>query len=164
MLKAVSLVRRGLRMVAMLVFCAITAVSEAVFGLCLGDILDAINKSSMDFLFTLLVFLCLLIVLSISASILARIFMFKNASGRVVELKNHIFKKQMVRNREERPDVAEFTSKVDLLFTNYFMNKQLIFLHFATFICACIAIIYKLDNVYCCICNLSNTLHSSRSL
>lgn len=137
-----NFVESKLQLVVMIAFCAITAISEAIFGLCLGDILDVINESSMNHLITLLIFLCMLIVVSISTSILARVCMFKNASRSVAELKNHILKKQMGRTRGEQPDVAEFTSKTDLLFTNYFMNKQLVFLHFATFICACIAIIY----------------------
>lgn len=75
--------KKRLKIAAMLVFCIITAISEAVFGLCLGDILDAIDKSSMELLVTLLVFLCVLIAVSISTAILARIFMFKNASDSV---------------------------------------------------------------------------------
>lgn len=129
-------------MAGAILFISVAAISEALFGLCLGNIFDAINTTSLNALFYMIGVMIVLIMVNISTSIAARIFMFRNASKKACNLKNTVYRKQMHWNRSNAPDMADFTSKLDLLYNNYFLSYQYILLYGATFICACVAIIY----------------------
>lgn len=126
----------------MIFFTVVAAVTDAVFALCLGNIFDAINMDSIDTLVILLCGMIALIALNTAASVIARTLMFKNASEQARRLKDHVYSVQIAWGRKESPDIADFTSKIDQLFDNYFMSGQYVFLYAVTFLCSCAAIIY----------------------
>ncbi len=128
--------------IGMIIFVAIAAIAEAFFGLCLGQIFDAINTESINTLQILLIGMIVLIGVNTASSIIARTLMFRNAAEQAYELKKHIYDVQIAYERRKNPDIADFTSKIDLLFNNYFMSRQYIFLYGVTFLCSCAAIIY----------------------
>ncbi len=129
-------------MTVVIIFSIAVAASEALFGLCLGMILDSINMGNLNVLVHLLIVMVILIIFSISVSILSRSAMYKQASKNAGKLKDHVYSMEIKWERAREPDIASFTSKVDLLFDNFFMSRQMIILYVANFICACAVIIY----------------------
>lgn len=124
------------------VFAIAAAGMEALFALCLGKTFDVIEMKRLDYLITLLAAVVILTVADSVLCVWMRSLAHRNASQQVHTLKKRIYSSQMRRTRRENPDTAEFTSKIDLLFQDYYMGKQFVLIYGATSLCACAAIIW----------------------
>ena len=124
------------------VFAVAAAAMEALFALCLGKTFDVIEMKRLDYLITLLAAVVILTVADSVLCVWMRSLAHRSASQQVHTLKKRIYSSQMRRSRRENPDTAEFTSKIDLLFQDYYMGKQFVLIYGATSLCACAAIIW----------------------
>ncbi len=128
--------------VTIAVFAIAAAGMEALFALCLGKTFDVIEMKRLDYLITLLAAVVILTVADSVLCVWMRSLAHRSASQQVHTLKKRIYSSQMRRSRRENPDTAEFTSKIDLLFQDYYMGKQFVLIYGATSLCACAAIIW----------------------
>lgn len=119
----------------------LAAAAEALDGIYLGKIVDAIGQKDVYGLSICLAVSFVLAIASEGGYTLAQRGMYKNACAHVQRLKDRIFCGQLLRRREEEADFADFTSKIDLLYNDYFLSRQYIIMHGAIFLCASAAII-----------------------
>ena len=123
------------------ILAVVAAATEALFGLFLGETIDAIELKQSDLLISLLLSMIALVLVNTATCIWVRVMMYRDASEQVDRLKGDIYSVQIRKVRREAPDIANFTSKIDLLFQDYYMGKQFVLIYVATFICSCTAII-----------------------
>ena len=123
------------------ILAVVAAATEALFGLFLGETIDAIELKQSDLLISLLLSMIALVLVNTATYIWVRVMMYRDASEQVDRLKGDIYSVQIRKVRREAPDIANFTSKIDLLFQDYYMGKQFVLIYVATFICSCTAII-----------------------
>ena len=126
--------------IALLALC--NAVSQALFGLCLGKTLDIMEAHLLNQLALLLLVMIALAFVDFVSTVWMYSLIYKSASKSVCRLKNHVYRTQMEKKRGEMPDMAGFTSKIDMLHQNYYVSGLCIVVEAAAFVCSCVAIIY----------------------
>lgn len=112
-----------------------------MFGFYIGLIVDAISEKNVDIFINRLIITFILIILNFIFSVLARTNIYRNACYNAEKLKNKIYIKELNKERENSFDMANFTSKIDLLYSDNFIKKWLIIECVCTFIFSTIAII-----------------------
>ena len=126
--------------IAVLALC--NAASRALFGLCLGNTLDIMEAHLLRQLALLLLVMIGLALVDFASSVWMYSLIYKSASKSVCRLKDHVYRTQMKKKRGEMPDMAGFTSKIDMLHQNYYVSGLCIVVEAAAFVCSCVAIIY----------------------
>lgn len=124
-----------------ILFIVIASLTEASFGIYIGKIVDAISFENREIFFQRLIIAFLLIILNLLFSILARSSEYRNACEKAEKLKNTIYKRELKKEREETIDIADFTSKIDLLYDNDFFKRWLILENVFVFLFSAIAVI-----------------------
>ncbi|MBU5427242.1 ABC transporter ATP-binding protein/permease [Tissierella pigra] len=123
------------------IFIVLASLTEAAFGIYIGRIVDAINIQNKDIFFQRLLLTFGIIIVNLLFSILARSSVYRNACQKAEKLKNKLYIKELNRERHDSIDIANFTSKVDLVYTDDFLKRWLIFENVFVFIFSAIAVI-----------------------
>lgn len=104
------------------IFIVLASLTEAAFGIYIGRIVDAINIQNKDIFFQRLLLTFGIIIFNLLFSILARSSVYQNACQKAEKLKNKVYIKELNRERHDSIDIANFTSKVDLVYTDDFLK------------------------------------------
>lgn len=123
------------------VFIVFTSFTEAAFGFYIGRIVDAISIGDKNIFIRRLVLTFGIIVINIIFSVLGRSNIYRDACAKAEKLKNKVYFKELHNDRQQDVDIANFTSKIDLVFTDDFLNRWLIFEGVFIFIFASLAVI-----------------------
>lgn len=123
------------------IFTILSALFDAAFGLYIGRIVDAISTVNKSVFFERLLITLGLLALNLLFSILSRANIYRDVCNKAEALKNKIYIRELNKNRQQRVDVANFTSKVDLVFNDDFINRWLIFASVFTCVFSSIAVI-----------------------
>ncbi len=129
-----------MRRLAIIILIALVASTEAMFGVYLGDIIDSISNHSNSFISNTMIAL-LIVVLNCIFSILVKNGIYKDASSKCKQIKDKIFLRELKKDSSEDIDIANFTSKIDLIYDNYFLNKWLIIENILILVFATMAVI-----------------------
>lgn len=124
-----------------IIFIIFASLTQAVFGVYIGLIVDAISSGNIDIFIERLLITLVIIILNFICSVLARTNIYRNSCYKAEALKNKIYIKELSKGRENSFDMANFTSKIDLLYTDNFLNKWLIIECICTFLFSTIAVI-----------------------
>ncbi len=116
------------------IFTILAAFFEAAFGLYIGRIVDAITMGDKNIFYERLLIALGLLVGGLIFSMLSRSNIYKDVCNRVESLKNKIYVRELNKDRQQTIDMANFTSKIDLVYNDDFINRWLIFE--AVFTCA----------------------------
>lgn len=124
-----------------IIFIVAASLTEAYFGIYIGKIVDAISFKEQEIFYQRLGIAFVIIILNLLFSILARSNEYRSACEKAEKLKNNIYKEELKKEREETIDVANFTSKIDLLYDNDFFKRWLILENVFVFLFSAMAVI-----------------------
>ena len=100
-----------------IVYIIFASLTEAAFGLYIGLIVDSINGGNADIFIKRLFIILVIIILNFMFSVLARTNIYHNSCYKAEALKNKIYLKELSKERGDSFDIANLTSKIDLIYT-----------------------------------------------
>lgn len=121
---------------------AMGAITSALFGLYIGKIVDVISQESMQGFTKVLFQTTILLLLNVLFSIIGWSNAYASSCNKVTFIKNRVYKNELLKARTENIDISKFSSKIDLLFNDYFMDRWNIYDSTLVFLFSSIAIIY----------------------
>ena len=124
-----------------IIFTVLSAFFDAAFGLYIGRIVDAISTGDKSLFFKRLLITLGLLALGLLFSTLSRANIYRDVCNKVEIFKNKIYVKELNKDRLHRVDIANFTSKIDLIYSDNYMNRWLIFSSIFTCAFSSIAVI-----------------------
>lgn len=124
-----------------IVYIIFASLTEAAFGLYIGLIVDSINGGNADIFIKRLFIILVIIILNFMFSVLARTNIYHNSCYKAEALKNKIYLKELSKERGDSFDIANLTSKIDLIYTDNFLNKWFIIEGICIFLFSSMAVI-----------------------
>lgn len=124
-----------------IIFIIFASLTQAAFGIYIGLIVDSISGENIDIFIKRLIIVVVIIIFNFIFSVLARTNIYRNSCHKAEELKNKIYIKELGKKRDNSFDMANFTSKIDLIYAENFLNKWLIIEGICIFLFSAIAVI-----------------------
>ena len=121
-----------------IIFACLTEVALSVF---LGKIFDGISSKQEKVFFISIVITIGLIIMNFFCSIFSRMNLYFYTGKKCMKLKEHIYEKELLKAREESCDIANFTTKIETIYTDYYLSKWMILENCVLFLFACVTLI-----------------------
>ncbi len=120
----------------------IYAIATALFGILTGKLITSISESNIaDMKRYILLAITLLVVIFIAAYA-GKCAVLSNSIMKICKLKNRLFFNGIGEPRGVAVDLADFTTKSNTVYNDYFVGRWNIFIQINLFVCAVIAIVY----------------------
>ncbi|GEM_PF-3558880 len=124
-----------------IVFIVLASFTEVGVSVFLGKIFDGISsKQEQIFVASILISIAL-IIMNFFCSIFSRMNLYLYSGRKCMELKEHIYQKELLKSREESYDIANFTTKIESIYTDYYLSKWMILENCVLFVLACVVLI-----------------------
>ena len=124
-----------------ILFIILASFTEVGVGVFLGKIFDGISsKQEQIFVASILISIAL-IIMNFFCSIFSRMNLYLYSGKKCMELKEHIYQKELLKGREESYDIANFTTKIETIYTDYYLSQWMILENCVLFVLACVVLI-----------------------
>ena len=120
----------------------IYAVSTACFGIVLGKLITAISEFNLDEMKMYIIWAITLQIVMFIAAYAGRSAMISYSIEKITNLKNKIFYSGMGEPRGVGIDLADFTTKINTVYNDYYLARWEILQHLLLFLCAMLGIVY----------------------
>lgn len=120
----------------------IYAASTACFGIVLGKLITAISELNLDEMKVYIIWAVILQIVTFIAAYTGRGAMISYSLEKIINLKNRIFYSSMGEPRGVSVDLADFTTKINTVYNDYYLAKWKILEHFLLSLCAMAGIVY----------------------
>ena len=123
------------------IFLLLSAITSALFGLYIGRIVDVIGNSDYQKFLSTVLITGVIILSNTLFSMFGWRFAYADSCHKAEFLKNKIYRQEILKTRSQTIDISNFSSKIDLVFGDNFMNQWNIYNNILVFIFSSIAII-----------------------
>ncbi len=125
-----------------LIFIFFSAITSAGFGIYIGKIVDVISKGERSaFLGTLLI-IFMIITVNVVSTLGGKWCVYRNAAEKAKALKDALYNREMRQTKSVGVDIANFSSKIDVIFNDDYLSRWLIVDNVLIFIFSAAAIIH----------------------
>lgn len=123
------------------VFLLLSASMNAIFGVYLGKIVDSISAADKSVFIQNILIAILALVIDMLCGMVGWACAFKDICEKLETLKNKVYQNELKKNRSTDIDISKFSNKIDLLFSDRYVNQWYIYNNTLLFLSCCIAII-----------------------
>jgi ABC-type bacteriocin/lantibiotic exporter with double-glycine peptidase domain len=117
------------------------AMSNAIFGLMLGSIIDVILSKNIEKIIVNLLLTLLFLLINYFSGLLAWKLAYREGMNSLIDLKRNLFKSESQKNRNEDIDITLYTDKSTYLLDKYFLAKWEVIYNILIAIAAIVALL-----------------------
>ena len=122
-------------------FIILSSVTEIGVNVYLGKIFDGISTKEVRLFSISILVSIVLIVINFFCSILSRMNLYLYSGKKCMVLKEHIYEKELLKPRDEDYDMANFTTKIETVYNDYYLSKWMILENCILFFLSCVVLI-----------------------
>lgn len=119
----------------------LSAIANAAFGVYLGKIVDGVSAQDKDFFTQSIIVVVAAVILDMIFNILGWKCVYFDSCKKAENLKNKIYQHELKKGRTENIDISKFSNKIDMIFTDDYLNRWFIYNNLVLFIFSCLGIV-----------------------
>ena len=124
-----------------ILFLIVSSVSEISVSVLLGEIFDSISKKEIRlFIISILVSVGM-IVINFFATMISRKNLYIYSGKKCMQLKENVYQNELLHSREASYDIANYTTKIETVYNDYYLSKWMILENCVLFILSCTVLI-----------------------